>query len=205
MKKQIITALFSGIFLVLLSLALNSCEEKALAKESAMDSATLQHPQTLSETELIERGDYLVNVVGGCNDCHSPKSFNDAGMPYPDPDRLLSGHPEGLALPALGKKADGWVLFNMHNTAAAGPWGVSYAANISSDASGIGNWSEEQFFKAMREGKYKGMEGSRPLMPPMPWQNYAKMSDEDLRAIFLYLKSTRPVFNLVPAYRPPVK
>lgn len=149
-----------------------------------------------------ERGRYLVEIMG-CNDCHSPKLMGPNG-PYPDPERLLSGHPAGQALPAVPKAVlKDWALFAMGNTAAVGPWGVSYAANITSDATGIGAWSEEQFARAMREGKWKGLEGSRPLLPPMPWPNYARMPDVDISAIYAYLMSTAPVENVVPAPVPP--
>jgi len=93
---------------------------------------------------------------------------------------------------------DGWVLFAMDLTSAVGPWGQSYAANISSDATGIGNWTEEQFFRALREGKSKGLKEARPLLPPMPWFVYKNMSDTDIKAIFAYLKTTKPVENRVP-------
>jgi hypothetical protein len=91
------------------------------------------------------------------------------------------------------------VLFNHNITAFVGPWGVSFAANLTSDETGIGNWTEAQFFKAIREGKYKGMDNTRPLLPPMPWNMYRNATDDDLRAIFTYLKSTAPVENRVPA------
>ena len=83
-------------------------------------------------------------------------------------------------------------------TAAAGPWGISFAANLTPDETGIGSWTFEQFKTAMTQGKYKGMENGRPLLPPMPWFNFTEMKDEDLRAIFAYLKSIKPVKNVVP-------
>ncbi len=88
-------------------------------------------------------------------------------------------------------------------TSAVGPWGVSFAANLTSDPTGIGSWTEENFKRALKEGKYKGMPGGRTLLPPMPWQNFANISDEDVSAIFAYLKSTKPVKNVVPAPIPP--
>ncbi len=54
----------------------------------------------------------------------------------------------------------------------------------------------------MKQGKYKGLENSRSLLPPMPWMNYTKMKDIDLRSIFAYLKTTG-VKNIVPAAIPP--
>ncbi len=86
----------------------------------------------------------------------------------------------------------------MDLTSAVGPWGQSYSANISSDATGIGNWTEEQFIRALREGKYKGMKEGRSLLPPMPWFVYKNPSDTDLKAIFAYLKTTKPVETRVP-------
>lgn len=151
----------------------------------------------LSQAQLVERGSYLVNTIG-CADCHSPKTFGPSG-PMIDPNTNFGGHIDGDLVEKVNKEAlSNWVLFNMSNTAAVGPWGISYAANISSDATGIGAWSEEQFFRATREGQYKGLKDSRKLLPPMPWPNYAHMTDEDLRAIFLFLKSTKPVKNVVP-------
>jgi hypothetical protein len=107
-----------------------------------------------------------------------------------------------LGKPDLSVMKTGWALMSMDLTAAAGPWGISYAANISSDATGIGNWTEAQFIKCMREGKLKGMDETRPLLPPMPYQNFAKLTDTDLKAMFAYLKSTKPVDNVVPAPKP---
>jgi hypothetical protein len=93
----------------------------------------------------------------------------------------------------------GWVLFGPDLTSAVGPWGMSFAANLTSDETGTGNWTEENFLRAIRKGKYKGLETSRPLLPPMPWFAYKNMNDEDLKSIFAYLKTTKPVENVVPA------
>jgi len=155
-------------------------------------------PPLEDTNELIARGEYLVNT-SACHDCHSPKIMTPNG-PEPDPSRLLSGHPSSSPIPIVRKEAlTDWILFNQDLTAIAGPWGVSFAANLTSDETGTGNWTEEQFFRAIRHGKYKGLEGGRSLLPPMPWQVYRLMTDNDLRAIFNYLKSTHPVSNVVPA------
>lgn len=127
--------------------------------------------------------------------------------PAPDPKRLMSGHPAEETLPAVTDKkmiAPGqWALFSPSLTAAVGPWGTSFAANLTPDDTGIGNWTYAQFEKALREGKSKGMDGTRPLLPPMPWPNLVKMNDEDMKAIFAYLKSLPPVKNAVPNQLPP--
>ncbi len=147
----------------------------------------------------VERGKYLV-TLGGCNDCHTPKNFTPQG-PVPDETRLLAGHPADATLPEFDPAlvAPGnWYLFNSHLTAGVGPWGISYAANLTPDeATGMGLWTEEIFIQAMRTGKHMGT--GRPILPPMPWQGLAEATDEDLKALFAYLKSVPPVKNAVPA------
>jgi mono/diheme cytochrome c family protein len=153
----------------------------------------------MTEQEKVERGRYLVSI-GGCGDCHSPKVIKGMG-PQEDQSRLLSGHPATEQLPEMPQGAltmTGWVAAtNMSLTAWLGPWGISYAANLTPDeVTGIGAWTEKAFINAIRNGKHLGT--GRPILPPMPWQNYARMTDEDLGAIFAYLKSLPPVRNQVP-------
>ena len=143
----------------------------------------------------IDKGKYLVEIMG-CADCHAPKKMTAQG-PIPDPDLGLSGHPAKIPMGKVLKTQD-WVLFHPMNTIAVGPWGASFSANLTPDATGIGSWSEEQFIIAMTEGKSKGIRTARPLLPPMPWPNYVNMKKEDLSAVFAYLKSCKPVENPVP-------
>ncbi|MCY7330785.1 MAG: diheme cytochrome c-553 [Saprospiraceae bacterium] len=194
MKQSFFMALAAGGLL-----ALTCCTH-----ETPQTTAPAAAPAT-SSADLVKQGEYLV-LVGGCNDCHSPKIMTPQG-PVPDPQRLLSGHPADEALPALTDKklvAPGqWVLFSPGLTAAVGPWGTTFAANITPDDTGIGNWTEAQFLKALREGKSKGLDGTRPILPPMPWPSMAKMKDDDLKAIFAYLQSLPPVKNVVANPVPP--
>lgn len=183
-------AILALVAIVSVGLTLISCSEPAKTETVV--------PLDLRQEQLIKRGAYLVNT-SACHDCHSPKVMKANG-PEPDPERLLSGYPMNELMPEIKTEAiKDWVLFNQQLTSAVGPWGVSFAANITSDETGIGNWSEDQFLTAIRKGKYKGLEGSRSLLPPMPWQVYRNMNDDDLKAIFAYLKSTKPVQNIVPA------
>ena len=85
-----------------------------------------------------------------------------------------------------------------------GPWGVSYTANLTPDSTGTLAWTEEQFIYALRNGVTKGLKGSRPMLPPMPWPEYKHMTDGELKAIFAYLRTIKPVNNLVPPPKPPV-
>jgi len=158
-------------------------------------------PKAADSANKIQRGKYLVNTMG-CDDCHSPKIFGPHG-PEIDTNVRFSGYPAGRPLPSFDTgTAQKWVLFAGDLTAAAGPWGISFAANISSDPTGIGNWTEAQFIRCLREGKWKGLDG-RPLLPPMPWQNFSRLTDRDLKSIYAYLKTTRPVSNIVPQPIPP--
>lgn len=160
----------------------------------------------VSDKDKIQRGEYLVNIIG-CGDCHAPKKMTDKG-PVPDMDRYLSGYNSAHPVPVFDVKVmqrDRVVMFTPDLTAAAGPWGVSFASNLTPDETGIGNWSFDNFKTAIRKGKYKGLENSRDLLPPMPWPNFRNMNDDDLEAIFSYLKSLKPVKNLVPNAIPPGK
>jgi mono/diheme cytochrome c family protein len=154
----------------------------------------------------VERGKYLT-LVGGCNDCHTPKTFGPNGPEY-DMTRELSGHPNGDKLPPvpatlIGPEGWGTVAGN-HLTAWAGPWGVSFAMNLTSDqATGIGSWSEQTFVDAIRTGKHMGT--GRAILPPMPWNWYRSMTDEDLKSIYAYLQSLPPINNPIPDPLPPDK
>ena len=91
-----------------------------------------------------------------------------------------------------------WILFSPDLTAFVGPWGLSYSANLTSDsATGIGAWNESNFVNAIRKGKHMGFDNGRPISPPMPWDNYNNLSDNDLKSIFAYLKTTVPISNRV--------
>jgi hypothetical protein len=88
-------------------------------------------------------------------------------------------------------------LTNNHLTAWVGGWGVSFAPNLTPDkATGLGSWTPEMFIAALKTGKHRG--DGRPILPPMPWQMYQGMSDEDLRAMFAYLMSLPPINNMAP-------
>jgi hypothetical protein len=156
---------------------------------------------TSDHAALVERGRYLT-VVGACHDCHTPKVMTPAG-PVPDTTRMLSGHPSELAVgDAPAQLPATWMAStNGDLTAWAGPWGVSFTANLTPSQYGLLGWTPEMFIQTIREGKHAGV--GRALLPPMPWANYAQMKDEDLRAIFAYLQSLPPIENRVPAPRPP--
>jgi mono/diheme cytochrome c family protein len=147
---------------------------------------------------LLERGRHLVQV-SGCGDCHTPLSIDPAlGVPLPQAGRELSGHPEGAPAPAAGADAGNAMVVGPTGTSFRLAFGAVYAANLTPDVeTGLGSWTEEEFVRALRTGLHRGRSG-RPILPPMPWQAAAAHSDEDLKAIFAYLRSLPPVHNRVP-------
>ena len=150
----------------------------------------------------VERGRYLV-TLGSCNDCHTPWKMGPNG-PEPDQSRLLSGHPQDLVMPPVPALPPGpWLgLSAATNTAWAGPWGVSFTANLTPDPeTGLGRWTEQQFIDTLRSGRRMGR--GRELLPPMPWPSLAAATDEDLKAIFAYLQSLPAIKNQRPEPTPP--
>jgi hypothetical protein len=193
MKRTYLILLTIGIAIVIAAV---SCLPGATGKEK-------EEAPVITADSLVKRGSYLVTTML-CDDCHSPKRMGPQG-PELIPERRLSGFIQTNKIPTVNTAEirKGWVMFNEDLTAAVGPWGVSFAANLTSDASGIGNWSFDQFKTAIRDGKAKGLNANRSLLPPMPWTNIRNANDEDLKAIFTFLKSTKPVRNIIPAPRSP--
>ena len=143
----------------------------------------------------VARGKYLV-ATSACNDCHTPKNMGPNGPEF-DMTRQLAGY-VAVKMPSPPASSGPWPIHaNGELTAWAGPWGISYARNLTPDMNtGIGSWSEETFIKAIRTGKHMGV--SRPILPPMPWQVYSQMTDQDLKAIYAYLRTIPAINNPTP-------
>jgi mono/diheme cytochrome c family protein len=149
-----------------------------------------------TEPPQIKRGEYLVKF-GDCSACHTPLKFGEHG-PEPDMTKFLSGHPANTKLPPPDLKPGPWCAATAGMTAWAGPWGISYSANLTPDKNtGLGIWTEDMFVSAMRTGKHMG--SGRPILPPMPWEASRNLTDDDLKAIFAYLRSLPAIKNNVPA------
>jgi len=175
-----------------------------------------QTPDTASTTDSLNTGfggydsqekfgEHLV-LIAGCHDCHTPKKMTPQG-PEIDMALALSGHPSKMPAPDVDRNEIESKGLGVTQTLTAwvGPWGVSYAANLTSDATGIGEWEENNFMTAIRKGKHKGVESERMILPPMPWQMISNMTDDELKAVFAYLKSTKPIQNIVPEPLPPLQ
>ena len=81
-----------------------------------------------------------------------------------------------------------------------GPWGASAGANITPDASGIGYYDENLFIQVMRTGYVK----ARKLNSIMPFEEFGKLTDDDLKAMFAYLRTLKPVKHRVDNSLPPI-
>lgn len=160
----------------------------------------------------VERGMYLVRALG-CHDCHTPKVQGPGGTLFPDTSRLLSGHPEDAPYPTwTPEDAERKVLqlAGPMRTAWAGPWGVSFAANLTPDKeTGLGEWTKENFIEMIRTGKSQRQPTGREVLPPMPWANFRhgllEAGDAEINALWAYLGSIPPVKNRVPPPLPPTK
>ena len=185
-------ALIAAVTLAAVALAVRPFAASALA-------ATTQ----ASEAE-VARGKYLVTIMG-CNDCHPPWHMTDQG-PEPDMSRMLSGHPQGFAIDAAAEKPKGpWqTTVAPTMTAWSGPWGVSFTANLTPDAeTGLGQWTLKNFVDTIRTGRHMGR--GRPVLPPMPIPVYNNFTDDDLEAVYSYLRTIAPISNRVPEPLPPVQ
>lgn len=181
------------IALVMLATSVTTGWLACAAPEGQDQAAPAAKPEPV---DPVKRGEYLVNIMG-CHDCHTPLKMGPKG-PEPDMTRMLSGHPASMVMPPPPTLPEGpWGFVGAATlTAFAGPWGISYAMNLTPADAGLGVWTEEMFVQAMRTGKHLGT--GRPILPPMPWLNLQRCTDEDLRAVFAYLKSLPPIENAAP-------
>lgn len=149
----------------------------------------------------VARGKYIVDTAA-CHDCHTPWMMTEKG-PAPDLTRALSGHPESLVMPPPPKPEGPWVgAIGATSTAWAGPWGVSFTANLTpDDDTGLGRWTLRNFVDTIRTGRHLGR--GRAILPPMPIPVYNNLTDEDLEAVYLYLRTIPAVKNRVPEPVPP--
>jgi hypothetical protein len=151
----------------------------------------------LPETEIIFPVKYLIRSV--------PKPVTD---PVPAPD-VSDPVKRGAFLVTMAGCKDchtpadkGQPLPNMDLAGGQifeGPWGKVATANLTQDPSGIPYYDEALFVQTIRTGYVR----ARPLNPIMPWSHYRGMTDEDLKAIFAYLKSVKPIHHVVDNAEPP--
>jgi mono/diheme cytochrome c family protein len=105
--------------------------------------------------------------IAGCQYCHTLRDVNRRSLP-------------GLE-------------FAGGDLVSTGPYSEATSANITPDPSGISYYDEAQFLKTIRTGKV----GARQISPNMPWWYFAHMSDDDLKSVFAFLQSVKPVHHRV--------
>jgi mono/diheme cytochrome c family protein len=187
-------------FIITGLLAAGACGRAA---ENRGPEPNTQAATTAAAAVNVERGKHLVTVLA-CGDCHTPFKMGAQG-PEPDMERFLAGHPADLEMPPPPRLQHPWGWVGAAtNTAFAGPWGITYATNLTpEDNTGLGIWTEEMFVRALKTGRHMGT--SRSIMPPMPWTSYSQLSEEDLRSMYRYLRTIAPIENRVPEYVPPLR
>jgi mono/diheme cytochrome c family protein len=153
------------------------CEEKGVATKMVRPIVLLCTAAVVlaacgerAANDSVERGKYLVTIAG-CGDCHTPGIFSRG---KPDEGKALAGSDVGFFMPGLG-------YF----------WGPNLTPD---DETGLGKWNAQEIVTAIRTGKRPD---GRVLAPVMPWQNLAKLTDDDAHAIAAYLKSLAPISNKV--------
>ena len=172
------------------------------AYASASQPVLSADSEVSSTPDKVARGKYLVTIAG-CNDCHTPLKMGENG-PEPDYSRMLSGHPESVVVKTAARvPEEPWLVTTTATTTAwSGPWGVSFTANLTPDAeTGLGRWTFRNFKDTIRTGRHMGR--GRPILPPMPIPMYKHMTDQDLEAVFSYLRTIPAIKNRVPEPLPP--
>lgn len=181
--------------LVFAAISFIKCSDNKQTEPAATTTAATEKMNFGGYESQVKWGEHLV-TIGGCNDCHTPKKMTPMG-PVDDSTLLLSGHPESLPAPDVDRKAteSKGLVVTSDFTAWIGPWGITYSANLTPDDSGTGKWTESQFLYALKNSISKGLAGSRPLMPPMSMMPVKHMTDDELKAIFAYLRTVKPIKN----------
>ncbi len=161
-----------GVMLVVLALVAGALTWLSLKKPAARAASAEKIEMTPAR---MERGKYLVEHVSNCLDCHSD-------------------HSDAYAFPIKpGSEGQGGYIFDKQ----IGFPGVVAAQNITPDPeTGLGNWSDGEILRAMREGIDRN---GGALFPMMPYQHFRYMSDEDAKSIVVYLRTLKPIRNQVPA------
>ncbi|MEO8712764.1 MAG: diheme cytochrome c-553 [Parafilimonas sp.] len=198
MKNQ--TSIFIAVCII--CFLFYRCSNNATTSTATNDSLSTNGNMYNGYASQVDWGKHLM-ATGGCGDCHTPKKMADHG-PVDDSSLLFSGSPSQQPAPNLTPdQLKQGMAATLGLTAWTGPWGRSYAANLTPDSTGLGSWSEKQFITCLSQGLFQGIEGSRPLMPPMPIDGVKNFTSNEMKAIFAFLKTVKPIHNIVPEYQPP--
>jgi len=167
MRKKTLLALVLMITFVIV--LINCTDDKTATTGTTASNDSLQ--------QSIARGDYLVNNVANCLDCHSSRDFKYFAGPK-----------------IQGTEGKGGEVFD--NKLMAGIPGILYAKNITPDtATGIGNWTDEELFRAITKGINKKGD---TLFPLMPYPAYNTLPKQEILDIIAYIRTIKPINNPVP-------
>jgi mono/diheme cytochrome c family protein len=119
--------------------------------------------------ERVERGKYLANHVMLCMDCHAVRDWSLFGGP-----------------PTPGTEGAGGDVFDQ----SMGFPGVFVASNIT--PGGVGDWTDGELFRLITSGVKKD---GTPIFPIMPYMNYGKMDEEDIKSVIAYIRTLEPVLT----------
>ena len=186
-------------YILICAAIITACNDEARTEPNDSNASALQPVVMFGGFEnQVKWGEHIV-LISGCNDCHTPKKMGPNG-PEPDMSLMLSGHPAQMPPPPVeqAEAAKRGIAVTQDLTAWVGAWGITYAVNLTPDSTGLGGWKEDQFMKALTEGKWMGLENTRPIMPPMPVEAFKNFSNDEIKAVFAYLKSIPAIHNIVP-------
>jgi mono/diheme cytochrome c family protein len=162
--------LLASVFVVSLIVG---CAPQESAPPVAEPAAEATAAVATTEEDLLARGRYLVEGPMHCLACHSELDWSAPGFP-----------------PLPGRRGVGAVFPDVSVP------GLVVASNITPDPeTGIGEWTDEELGRAIREGV--GRDGRR-LFPAMPYMFFRALSDDDLAAVIAYIRTLDPVRNQPP-------
>ena len=128
-------------------------------------------------TTAQARGKYIVNVVAGCPECHTPR-LQDGSF---DMTKFMAGE-SGPGCTFAGPTAGDCV----------------HPRNLTNDATGLKNRTDDDIKKMFMHGIRPAATGDEPLFPVMPYYVFANMTDADADAIVAYLRTLPAVHNEIP-------
>jgi hypothetical protein len=160
---------FKRVLIAIPILLIGACLYLLVRRPSSAPPSNIKVPMT---ADRIERGQYLFTTVLDCDGCHSQRDFTRLGGPMVAGGRGKGGQIQIEGLP-----------------------GEVYAPNITPDKeTGVGNWTDGEKIRAIREGISKN---GHMLFPLMPYPGYRYLSDPDVIALVAYMNTLSPIRNYV--------
>jgi hypothetical protein len=162
-----------GVLLVVIGLAIGAVSWLSVRRPASRPATAERFEATPAR---LNRGEYLVEHVTNCLECHSDHLGDRFGIPVKP-----------------GTEGEGGYVFDKK----IGFPGVVAAQNITSDrTTGLGAWSDGEILRALREGIDRNGDA---LFPMMPYVHFSHLSDEDAKSIIVYVRTLKPIRNQVPA------